>query len=207
MKDKLNLNHRLGEDNSVSAWGLVQLRYKSIEAYLVRLISRADMVVGCVAWVTNAAILQALGNLHYGSSLVVNKESYLVSPEYNARKWEKYQRGYSGLSVIPHHDIDGLHFEQLEAIMLTGGWNSGERYYPRMHHKFIVLCKVVQSESGQGLFALPQIAVTGSYNFSETANRSHENIVVIESGAIAQSYYNEWRQIATISDPYVITQA
>lgn len=38
----------------------VQVYFKNIESHLVRHIEGADIVVGCVAWLTSPAILRAL---------------------------------------------------------------------------------------------------------------------------------------------------
>jgi len=47
----------------------------------------------------------------------------------------------------------------------------------------------------------PYAVATGSYNWTETANRSRENIVIIHDGGIAARYMTEWANMCAISEP------
>jgi len=48
-----------------------------------------------------------------------------------------------------------------------------------------------------------QVVITGSYNFTKAAEKSNaENLVIIESGAIAEKYLNNWQKHRRHSQPY-----
>lgn len=48
-----------------------------------------------------------------------------------------------------------------------------------------------------------KLVITGSYNFTRAAEKSNaENIVIIESGAIAEKYLQNWQKHRSHSQPY-----
>ncbi len=48
-----------------------------------------------------------------------------------------------------------------------------------------------------------QIVITGSYNFTRAAEKSNaENLVIIESGPMAQKYLQNWQKHRSHSQPY-----
>jgi phosphatidylserine/phosphatidylglycerophosphate/cardiolipin synthase-like enzyme len=47
----------------------------------------------------------------------------------------------------------------------------------------------------------PRMVITGSFNMTANANRSRENIVVIEDHRISQAYISEWAQLWSFSEP------
>ncbi len=48
-----------------------------------------------------------------------------------------------------------------------------------------------------------KVVITGSYNFTRAAEKSNaENIVIIESGAIAEKYLQNWQKHRSHSQPY-----
>ncbi|MFM8338917.1 MAG: phospholipase D family protein [Fluviibacter sp.] len=52
-----------------------------------------------------------------------------------------------------------------------------------------------------------RIVITGSYNFSRAAEKSNaENLVIIESGPIAQKYQQNWQKHHQHSKPFVAGQ-
>jgi phosphatidylserine/phosphatidylglycerophosphate/cardiolipin synthase-like enzyme len=82
-----------------------------------------------------------------------------------------------------------------------------------MHHKFLVACHVVsRTEKRYGddpsdfvtatvPVPVPFAVWTGSANLTANSVRSLENGLVIDSERIAQAYYDEWAQVAAISEP------
>jgi phosphatidylserine/phosphatidylglycerophosphate/cardiolipin synthase-like enzyme len=42
---------------------------------------------------------------------------------------------------------------------------------------------------------------TGSFNFTYTGTRSFENAIYIEDPEVSRAYFNEWEQIAALSEP------
>lgn len=49
-----------------------------------------------------------------------------------------------------------------------------------------------------------RVVVTGSYNFTKAAEKSNaENLVIIESGAVADKFHNNWQKHRKHSQPYL----
>ena len=48
---------------------------------------------------------------------------------------------------------------------------------------------------------VPYKVWTGSFNFTNNAERSFENAVVLEEPSIVQAYFKEFQQIAALSEP------
>lgn len=49
-----------------------------------------------------------------------------------------------------------------------------------------------------------QVVITGSYNFTRAAEKSNaENLVIIESGSVAEKYLNNWQKHRKHSQPYL----
>ncbi len=49
-----------------------------------------------------------------------------------------------------------------------------------------------------------RVVITGSYNFTKAAEKSNaENVVIIESGAVAEKYLNNWQKHRRHSQPYL----
>jgi phosphatidylserine/phosphatidylglycerophosphate/cardiolipin synthase-like enzyme len=76
-----------------------------------------------------------------------------------------------------------------------------------MHHKFLVFCRLKESKvmSGDKTHVLKEIepyAVwTGSFNLTLNAVNSLENAVLLIDPGIAKAYYQEWQEVAFISEP------
>jgi phosphatidylserine/phosphatidylglycerophosphate/cardiolipin synthase-like enzyme len=76
-----------------------------------------------------------------------------------------------------------------------------------MHHKFLVFCKrkatLKRPVDKQGVVDWPEpYAIwTGSFNFTNNGNHSLENAVFIRDRSIAESYYQEWQNVAWLSEP------
>ncbi len=49
-----------------------------------------------------------------------------------------------------------------------------------------------------------RVVITGSYNFTKAAEKSNaENLVIIESGSVAEKYHNNWQKHRRHSQPYL----
>jgi hypothetical protein len=53
--------------------------FRDLEGGLVRQIRGADVVVGCIPWLTSKPVLDALARVPGGVGLVVQKEGFLTS--------------------------------------------------------------------------------------------------------------------------------
>jgi phosphatidylserine/phosphatidylglycerophosphate/cardiolipin synthase-like enzyme len=97
----------------------------------------------------------------------------------------------------------------IEAVRCVGNHNSQKNpAFPRMHNKFIVLCKQTShtlmqtdDEASEYRNYEPYEVWTGSFNFTKNAGLSFENAVILKDTAIARAYFQEYAQIAALSEP------
>lgn len=209
-------------DNSVVTEE-ISVYFRNLEDKLIQEIKKHDMVVGCVAWLTNENILEALSNVK--CAIVVQKEDFLRPDTnhpfgwrerlrwmYNRLKmpYSRYVLGnlVGGLSVCCDPGIDG--------VRCVGNHNREKLpSFPRMHNKFIVFCDTKEHDNeyveyvddkGVAFYMHPYPSIiaksvwTGSFNFTQNATYSLENAVIIRNQRIVEAYYNEWQQIEAISE-------
>lgn len=199
-------------DHSVKS-GPVSLYLRNLEDHLIDHIKNTHYIFGCVAWLTNPRILTALTECR-GVSFIVQKEDFLRPDMGNQTYWRrKLRRMYHALPTPPlrcewqDSHITKLSFcadTTIQSVRCVGNFNQDKHpAFPRMHHKFIVFCNNSPKEDrGWEWFHVEPFAVwTGSFNFTENSTMSLENAVVIHDPAIAQAYFQEWKQILAISEP------
>lgn len=206
------------KDNScLSLDGNIAVYFRDLESRLIELINQSTVVVGCVAWLTNHNILDALRKASWGVSLVVQKEDFLrpdVNPVLN---WKtKLRKAYGRLSwIAPRGELvsfvgsmsylSGDIDEPLDPVRCMGNYNRDRHpAFPRMHNKFLVFCNHQQDEDKDGNYRLaitPHTVWTGSFNLTENATMSLENAVVIKDSKISLAYFREWEQILALSEP------
>lgn len=193
--------------------GGVRVYFRDLESHLIRHIGDADVVVGCVAWLTSPPILRALAG-RAGISIVVQKEDWL-RPDFGARgDWKtelrahydrlpssltRYDEGLKG--TVLHFMSYGSGAEPIEAVRCVGNYNA-ERSpaFPRAHHKFVVLCRLAEGGDSYHRNYTPYEVWTGSFNFTQNAVRSFENAVVLRDPAVVRAYFQEYAQIAALSE-------
>lgn len=166
--------------------------FRDLESRLIEVIRSADLVVGCVAWLTSERVLAALSHVPGGVGIVVQKEAYV-------RPGGKLHSLYCRLPPPRPVYFDGvvrdLNTKTFEPVRCIGEYHDKKKHYPRMHHKFLVFCRVTQ-------FNIQPFKVwTGSFNFTNNATRSFENAIVFHNWKIAQAYYQEWSQLMALSEP------
>lgn len=175
---------------------------------LVSLIHEYDFAFGCAAWLTHPKILDALATRRW-AQIVVQKEDFLrPDGEDEGASWKStLQQRYSRLNGVSRYDAPGCvrnmscatgsHVEGVRCMGMRG-----ERNVPRMHHKFLVLGKtqVIDSELAGCIKWQPRCVWTGSFNFTQNAENSIENAVVIHDEKIAQAYLDEWSQVLALSE-------
>ena len=201
-------------DNSTSTKdGKIKVFFRQIKNNLIKEIQNADIIVGCVAWLTDPDILETMSKLE-GVSIVVQKEDFLRPDLDSKRKGvnrDKLRERYNKLNA----NLERFEFNNIlpkisycrdtfmEAVRCVGHKRSF--CTPLMHNKFIVFCKSREIKDPDGDYVtreiIPYSVWTGSFNFSLTANTSLENAVVIKNTEIANAYYNEFGQIYAISEP------
>ncbi|MBI4488795.1 MAG: hypothetical protein HY694_06885 [Deltaproteobacteria bacterium] len=215
----LDLNRAVSPDLSkpVKAEGVtLEVYFRNLEDHVVEHIRDADAIVGCVAWLTSPRILGALASVQRGVSIIVQKEEFL-RPDLGVRnsdKWRQYLRSrYAALrslecwpdtlNMVTDALIEDM---RIEPIRCAGMVREGYPAQPRMHHKFLVFCKrksaprkPVDKEEVTD-WPKPYAVWTGSFNFTNNGNHSLENAVFIEDQSVAQRYYEEWQNVAWLSE-------
>lgn len=205
-------------DHSMQS-GEIAIFFRNLEVELIRLIRGADLVVGCVAWLTSEEILAAMAEVRHGVSIVVQKEDFLRPDVDQWPGWRRtLQEQYRSLPRPPErHLFRGLvgnlscaSDPTIEPVRCVGNHNRDKQpAFPRMHNKFLVFCKTngpeEQPDEDWGSFwdlpLLPKAVWTGSFNLTRNATLSLENAVVIRNEEIANAYFDEWQQILALSEP------
>lgn len=202
------------KDNSTKA-GNVEVYFRNIEEELVKKIRAHDISLGCVAWLTSAPILKELANTE--AQVIVQKEDFL-RPDVGARPhtWKAWlRRMYSRIEF----NIDRYAFPYLggfsyagdpgmEGVRCVGNHNRDRNpAFPRMHNKFMVFGRletrsgVNHGERFEYERVVPEAVWTGSFNFTRNAGMSLENALYITEPSIVEAYFNEYQQIAALSEP------
>jgi len=194
--------------------------FRDLEGPLLRHISEADAVVGCVAWLTNLRVLRALASKR-AASIIVQKEDFLrpdlepLKPDWKAELQAHYEaispiraRGHwmaGWLEVRTSEDTIGLG-SPLHAVGLRciGHRKGHESAMPRMHHKFLVFLRAraeAHPEVNEGAWPYQPYAVwTGSYNITKNGNACLENALFVQDVRLAEAYCDEWAQLIEVSE-------
>ncbi len=190
--------------------GEVEVLFRNIESRLLSLIAEADVVVGCVAWLTHAGILEALAQKK-GVSLVVQKEDFLRPEGHPPQAWaRKLERLYNELPCkLWRMFVEGLEDRSwgsdpvIEPVRCVGNHNSDKQpAFPRMHNKFVIFCKSLRvDDQGTVEHFAPYAVWTGSFNFTANGVRSLENAVVLRNSEIVRAYWEEYINIVSLSEP------
>lgn len=205
------------KSHAKSVDGTVHAYFDHLEQNLIEHILRADIVVGCVAWLTSGAILEALST-RVGVSIVIQKEDFL-RPDISTRiRWTQYLRdkydqlpstldrmfGWSSSTILGELSTSSSY--EMDAIRTVGNYNSDKvPAFPRSHHKFVVFCSASKDwredwEDWERV-ATPYAVWTGSFNFTENAARSLENALVLTDPNIVQAYMEEFAHVYALSEP------
>lgn len=196
----------------------IEVYFDGHEERLVSIINQSDVVVGCVAWLTSKPLLQALAGCN-AVSLVVQKEDFLrpdidgAWTNYKAHLRQLYDALPSGLNG---GDIDNRLLGRvnqtgdraIDAIRCCGLHNREKApAWPRMHHKFIVLCRYesylmmdFDGHVGEYPVVAPHTVCTGSFNYTKNATASLENVLIIRQPDIVKAYFDEWARVLALSE-------
>ncbi|WP_442113812.1 hypothetical protein [Pseudomonas sp. NUPR-001] len=197
-------------DNSVTVKNvsLVEAHFREIEKVIVRKISSSEAVVGCVAWLTSYAVLDALAKLNGGCSIVLQKEDFLrPDVDHTPTSYKTVRQKYALLKALAPYSYGEFQKSTLEylddggeiadiAIRCVGYRRLTGKVHPLMHHKFLVFLKPEDC----GYPPKPYAVWTGSFNMSVNATLSLENGLFIESEELANAYFNEWYNTLMISE-------
>jgi phosphatidylserine/phosphatidylglycerophosphate/cardiolipin synthase-like enzyme len=98
---------------------------------------------------------------------------------------------------------DSGDFPSCDAVRCVGNHNAKkEPSFPRMHNKFLVFGKFVESSERHGdVDAVPLFVWTGSFNCSAAAERSFENALILHDKELALRYAQEFSMLFLLSEP------
>jgi hypothetical protein len=173
--------------------GPITAFFTDLEVHLADEIRKWPCVVGCMAWLTDETILQALAECRE-VNILVQKEDLIhpgyriiqnLKPLYNDLK--PLNRVRAGLSYNTDED------PTTAPVRCVGRPTAPSA--PLMHHKFLVFCDYKDQAPD------PKAVWTGSFNATETGAASLQNAVLIRDANIAAAYYNEWGVLLGISEP------
>jgi len=203
----------LSNYNAKSQDEKISVYFRDLESHLIEYIQEADIVLGCVAWLTSEPILKALAHLK-GVSIIVQKEDFLRPDLTHRPNWTRRLRTlYKNLPdtldrYSIHGTLNGMSCAgdpSIDPVRCVGNYNSEKKpAFPRSHHKFVLFCELLvpseEHDFGDADY-IPYAVWTGSFNFTETASRSFENALVLRDPAIVQAFYEEYSQVAALSEP------
>lgn len=196
-------------DNSTSTDSGIKVYFRDLEDKLILHIKECDAAFGAIAWLTSFPILDALASLK-NVSIVVQKEDFL-RPDMDARYGFKkaLRRKYKALRCnLTRYSFRNILSSisiasdpSLDPIRCVGNHNSEKHpAFPRMHNKFIVFAKVDESSTNDFETITPYAVWTGSFNFTKSATLSLENALFITDTKIVNAYFEEYGQIAAMSE-------
>lgn len=211
----MNINEIFNSTGGVFTPRGIKVLFDGIEEEVCDQIADCEVVVGCGYKLTNSNIITALMDKK-ATCIVLDKKSVLEKRKFyenlNSKltayafspsridspyffvplkfKDKEQKNDHSirmfGLSVKPYEDE------------FTGEYGSQKaKRHPLFHHKFLVFCRL--DEFGH---VWANSVLTGSYNFTENANYSRENAILIEDKNIATGFLSEWQRCVVLSESF-----
>lgn len=176
--------------------------FRQIEETLTELIEKSDYVVGCVAWLTNTPILEALSQCS-GCQFVVQTEDWLRpdSGDYTLARQRDLIRALPALENYSLPRVPSVcSLFELDPIRLSGIPRNDSRNQPRMHHKFAIFGNRKPHTEESGCWDIEYHTVfTGSFNWTRNATMSLENGLILKGREIVDAYCREYFQILLTS--------
>ena len=175
VKDNLNLrvaDSYRDEAISVQLTAPVQLRFQGIAKSIASTIRETPYVVGCMAWLTDRMILDALLQCK-GVALAITNDT--------CHNNEFLRKQYDALAPLSAGDV---------AIRCMGLRTGKSRSL--MHHKFLV---------GLDASLMPTWVTTGSYNASASAYSHLETSMFIPCPKLASEFHQEFLRVFEAARP------
>ena len=221
----LSLDYSDASDN-------IEVFMRDVKSCLIQKLNamdEGDIVYGCVAWLTDRDILNAMVGKTFG--IVIQKNNQL--PDHVLHLYQEIshqsmilENGYFEFDTLMNRISKQSFFGDVRCIGFdssSGGKKTNKKkkiniIKPFMHHKFLVFAKQhrmpdIESKHMQQQFGSENITVedaekitpyavwTGSFNFTNNANESIENAVFIKDEKIAEAYTKEWANLYFNSEP------
>jgi hypothetical protein len=189
----------------------IDVHFQGLEGVVAAEIRRWPVVVGCMAWLTNEAILTALGERR-AAQIIVQKEDFL-RPDAGAWSADRQRSLYEKIPGVGKSD-GGLWYnycgeDYVEGVRCLGICLDRSATPPRMHHKFLVFCSTFDppeenpdsTDLHDSRSIRAECAWTGSFNATKNGTRSLENGVLIRNPRVAEAYYQEWKTLLGLTEP------
>ncbi len=209
----INLNTLTNDNNYIS--NDVHICFNNIENIIIDKINKYDVIIGCVAWITNKNILNAL--LQKSTVMIVVQEEDYLLPDNNTifyknsnKRWirdlytklqncNKYEyniRHKLGINIYSSSQIAGVRRYGLMR-------HDSNVTYAKMHNKFIIGLNLVDSKklrwsnSDKDLtnFITSGEVITGSYNYTYSGSCSLENIICLTDINVLNAYFKQFGDI------------
>jgi len=206
-----NAGYQELEDHScVSTKVKVEVIFRNHKDRLLGVLSKYDTVFGCVAWLTDGDVLDALQNKRV--SIVVQKEDFIRPDSGRHAQWKETLRAKCeriDCQASQYHMPDPLNkmsvcgSPEFWGVRCVGNHNQDSKpAFPSMHNKFLVLTNWANWEEAlrNGRLSKNSCVWTGSNNLSRNANFSFENALIIHDARIVRAYLNEYAQIMALSE-------
>ena len=190
----------------------IEAIFKNQEKRLLEIISSFEKgaIFGCIAWLTSKSILKALAKCET-VQIIVQKEDFL-RPDLDTKNVELWKvqlwKLYKAINCKmerhqfrePMGNLSVFSDPTVEGIRCVGNHNQERKAaFPRAHHKFLVFCELDQNENYS-----PVALWTGSFNFTQNASNSFENVLYLVDKAgnneIINAYLKEHHQIFSLSE-------
>jgi hypothetical protein len=168
------------ERKAVRERGPVTVYFDQFSDRLVEWIQGATMVRGTMAWLTDPAVLDALGQVKGGVQLLLQNETFLTraKDDYGNTLLSKYK----ALPCI----------KKETACLYSLGSASTRKQKPRLHSKWFIFYDQDK---------VPFAVWTGSWNATKCSNRSIENVIVLSDFIMAEWYHQEWLRLQPFATP------
>ena len=184
----------------------IEVHFRNLEEVLLRELVEADIVLGCVAWITSEPILEELARRttclildHKIPTMPAHrKEAYAAlqyqdkTPIYNMLRnghgWEEYFCYTNEKGVpLPRTMYGDWNFE-------AGLYRVDGGRYRYLHHKFLIMLKSKGiCTCGKDIYE-PTVW-TGSFNLTKNAKTGLENATIIRDPAVCASFLCEFLEV------------
>ena len=200
----MNLNKGL-MSAPISSNALVECHFRNLQQVLLNEIEKADIVLGCVAWISDPLILESLNKR--STALILDskvnrmgkrlKDLYEQLKETDKEPIYRFMREgnrsgeYLCNTDLNNQPVEGAYSEDWN---FESGLYAVDGFYRYMHHKFLILIKITgKCSCGKNTYS--PCVWTGSFNFTKNASKGLENAVIIRDNYISGSYLCEFLEV------------
>jgi hypothetical protein len=183
----------------------LEVYFEDIEDKIIEKIRKADLVFGCIAWLTNEKILKEMEKKH--CVIVVQEEDFLrpdINFDGDKQKWKN--KIFELYKQLDGHELQFIikdinYFRWVNTGVRRFGFINKDKSpaFPRMHNKFII-CAKYNTEDHNTTMTFNEV-ITGSYNYTYNSTNSIENIMCVKDEKIVNAYFENFKDILVCSVP------